>query len=150
MSRAPAASLPFQATTASCFDQSRVRVTRKPYSCEMNFCAATVCALVTASVAVGCVGAACVAGLLPDEPQPAAATAVAMAISASGSARLSRMPPMFGAWEMKVYMRPPDGGGRGAHAAGGIREWVQPAPPPLQVAFRPLTALAARSATAVP
>src|SRR5436305_7905201 len=87
----PCSFLPFQATRASASDESLVRVTRKPYFSEVNFCGgATGCVVVAAAlVAVGCVGAACEAGLLPDEPQPAAAATVAMAISASGNARLS-------------------------------------------------------------
>src|SRR3954452_5986528 len=65
----PCSFLPFQATIASASDEALVRVTRKPYFCEVNFCGATGCVVATALVAVGCVGAACVAGLLPDEPQ---------------------------------------------------------------------------------
>src|ERR1039457_2480973 len=50
--------------------------------------------VVTAWVAVGCVGAdgvACTAGLPPDEPQAAAEATVATAISASGNARIWSM-----------------------------------------------------------
>jgi hypothetical protein len=57
----------------------------------MNFCGGGGRAVVAAWVAVGCVGAACVvcaAGLLPDEPQAAAAATVAMAISASAIVRI--------------------------------------------------------------
>src|SRR5436305_11720400 len=95
----PCSFLPFQATIASASDEALVRVTRKPYFCEVNFCGgATGCVVATAFVSVGCVGAACVAceaGLLPDEPQPAAAATVAMAISASGNARLSCVASMW-------------------------------------------------------
>ena len=72
-----------------------MRITRKLYFREVNFCGdATGCVVATAFVAAGCVGAACVAGFL-DEPQAATVATVAMAISASGNARLSCVASMW-------------------------------------------------------
>src|SRR5690349_3351308 len=93
-------------------------------------------------------------GLADFEPESVSASATitpAIASPAKTNQVIRREPSgARGGWDMGVDMRPPDGGGRGAPAAGGIWNWDHPAPRCLQLAFRPLTTLAATATTALP